>query len=77
MSEIVYLLTNPVMDGLVKIGRTANLEDRVRSLSVHSGVPVPFEVFYACRVNDANRVEKSLHDAFGDHRGGRAATRMC
>jgi hypothetical protein len=55
MSEIVYLLTNPVMDGLVKIGRTANLEDRVRSLSVHSGVPVPFEVFYACRVNDANR----------------------
>jgi hypothetical protein len=65
MSEIVYLRTDPVMDGLVKIGRTANLEDRVRSLTVHSGVPAPFEVFYSCRVNDTNRVEKNLHD----HRG--------
>jgi hypothetical protein len=44
------------------------LEDRVRALSVKSGVPVPFEVFYACRVNDANQVEKELQDAFGDHR---------
>jgi hypothetical protein len=53
MSEIVYLLTNPVIEGLVKIARTTSLEDRVRSLSVHSGVPVPFDVFYACRVNTA------------------------
>ena len=48
MAEIVYLLTNPVMPDLVKIGRTTNLEERLRSLSTHSGVPVPFEVFYAC-----------------------------
>lgn len=68
MAEIVYLLTNPVMPDLVKIGRTANLEERLRSLSTHSGVPVPFEVFYACEVADSARVERQIHEGFGDHR---------
>ena len=47
MPEIVYLLTNPTMPDQVKIGRTSDLESRLRSLSTHSGVPVPFECFYA------------------------------
>lgn len=68
MPEIVYLLTNPTMPDLVKIGRTKDLEERLRQLSTHSGVPVPFECFYACEVADSVKVEKALHDAFGDHR---------
>jgi len=68
MPEIVYLLTNPVMPDLVKIGRTTNLEERLRSLSTHSGVPVPFEVFYACEVSDSAKVERQIHEGFGDHR---------
>jgi len=68
MNEIVYILTNPSMPDLIKIGRTNSLDDRVRSLSTHSGIPVPFEVFYACEVPDSLKVEKHLHDAFGDHR---------
>ena len=68
MTEIVYVLTNPTMPGLIKIGRTTNLEQRVKSLSSDTGVPLPFEVFYACRVGDANEVERALHNAFGDHR---------
>jgi len=68
MSEVIYVLTNPVMPDLIKIGRTTDLEGRLRSLSSHSGVPVPFEVYFACTVADANKVEKSVHDAFGDHR---------
>ena len=68
MPEIVYLLTNPVMPELVKIGRTTNLEERLRSLSTHSGVPVPFEVFYACEVSDSAKVERQIHEGFGDHR---------
>jgi hypothetical protein len=68
MPEIVYLLTNPTMPDLVKIGRTTDLETRLRSLSTHSGVPVPFECFYACEVRDSVEVERALHEAFGDHR---------
>lgn len=68
MNEIVYILTNPVIPDLVKIGKTTNLEERVRSLSSHSGVPVPFEVYYACEVSNSAKVEKHLHDGFGDHR---------
>lgn len=68
MPEIVYLLTNPTMPDLVKIGRTKDLEERLRQLSTHSGVPVPFECFFACEVQDSVKVERALHDAFGDHR---------
>lgn len=68
MSGYVYVLTNPTIPDLVKIGKTSNLEERVRSLSSHSGVPVPFEVYYSCEVSDPHKVEKHLHDGFGDHR---------
>ena len=68
MNEVVYLLTNPSIPDLVKIGRTKKLEQRMRSLSSHSSVPAPFECFYACAVADADEVEKRVHDAFADHR---------
>jgi len=68
VTEIIYILTNPVIPDLIKIGRTTNLEERVKSLSSHSGVPVPFEVYYACIVPDSSKVEKHIHDGFGDHR---------
>ena len=67
MSEIIYILINEAMPGYVKIGRTTNLEQRIRSLDT-TNVPLPFECFYACLVNNATFVEKQLHDAFLDHR---------
>ena len=39
MNEFVYLLINPSIPDLVTIGRTKNLEQRMRSLSSHSSVP--------------------------------------
>ncbi len=65
--EIVYILVNEAMPGFVKIGRTTDLEQRIRSLDTTS-VPLPFECFYACTVKDAQFVEGHLHDAFLDHR---------
>lgn len=67
MNEIIYVLINEAMPGYVKIGRTTNLEQRIRSLDTTS-VPLPFECFYACTVKDAQFAERQLHDAFLDHR---------
>ena len=44
MTEIVYILINQSMPDYVKIGKTSTtVEERMRSLSSHSGVPLPFE----------------------------------
>ncbi len=67
MNDIVYILINEAMPGYVKIGKTTNLEQRIRSLDTTS-VPLPFECFYACTVKDASFAERQLHDAFLDHR---------
>lgn len=68
---IVYLLTNPVMPGLVKIGMTNrdDLDARMRELYT-TGVPVPFECPYACKVThrDCAKIEKALHRAFAPDR---------
>ena len=72
MAEIVYIITNETMPGLVKIGMTnSDLAGRIRSL-YQTGVPLPFELFYACEVSNAATVESKLHDAFGDHRVSKA-----
>lgn len=70
MSQIVYVLTNEAMPGLVKIGMTASesIESRMRNLSAGTGVPLPFECHYAARVDDCRRVESILHQLFAEHR---------
>ena len=67
MNEIIYILINEAMPGYAKIGKTNNLEQRIRTLD-NTSVPLPFECFYACTVKDSAFVERQLHDAFLDHR---------
>ena len=68
-SQIVYVLTNPAMAGLVKIGKTTQLEVDERMKQLYgTGVPVPFDCAFACQVKDATEVEKALHFAFGNAR---------
>ena len=68
---IVYLLTNPVMPGLVKIGMTTQkeIEQRMKELYT-TGVPLPCECQFACKVkkSDCAKIEKALHTAFGPQR---------
>ncbi|MFC1882256.1 GIY-YIG nuclease family protein [Thermodesulfobacteriota bacterium] len=68
-SGIVYVLTNPAMPGLVKIGKTVrdSVEGRLNEL-YSTGVPVPFECAYAGRVVDEAEVERAFHQAFGPYR---------
>lgn len=65
----VYILTNESMPGLIKIGLTDqnDVESRIRSLDT-TGVALPFQCYYAAKVEDNRRVESALHTAFGDFR---------
>ena len=68
MSEIVYILQNPFMPDIVKIGRTDRaLEDRMREL-YNTSVPVPFECYFAVELDDSRDIENLLHQAFDDLR---------
>lgn len=63
--EIVYILSNPAMPGLVKIGKTTQTDVKLRMNQLYTtGVPVPFECVYAIEVDDCSKVESALHIAF-------------
>jgi hypothetical protein len=65
---IVYVLENPVMPGLVKIGQTTNeITNRLNELNT-TGVPLPFDCLFACEVDDCKVVENALHKAFYPNR---------
>jgi len=67
--EIVYVLTNPSMPGLVKIGFTSQGDTASRIAQLYStGVPVPFTLEFACRVPNGVEVEHALHIAFSPNR---------
>lgn len=68
MSEIVYVLINEAMEGLVKIGRTTtSVEQRIRELD-NTSTPLPFQCFYAAEVANSAIVEGKLHRIFADKR---------
>ena len=57
----IYVLTNPAMPGVVKIGRTdRDPRDRARELRT-TGVPSPFEVAHSCLVDDSVSFEAQIH----------------
>ena len=64
MEGSVYVLTNPAMPNMVKIGKTTrNVELRLADL-YSTGVPLPFECEYAAKVKDVDKTEKAFHTAF-------------
>ena len=69
MSNIVYIFINQSMPDMVKIGITDNVERRVKELSGSTGVPLPFECYYAVKVSeDAKKLEKKIHGGFDKQR---------
>ena len=67
--QIVYVLTNPAMPGFVKIGKTLIEDVNQRLTQLYTtGVPFPFELAYACKVPNADEVERALHRAFAPNR---------
>lgn len=69
MQGIIYILTNPIMPGIIKIGKTTQEDVKVRMAQLYAtGVPLPFECEYAAKVNNIDEVERALHTAFGPDR---------
>jgi hypothetical protein len=64
----IYVLTNPAMPGLLKIGRSTDVNRRVKELSVHSGVPDAFVVEMFHLTAAVTEVEALIHEALQEHR---------
>lgn len=66
--SIIYILTNESMPGYIKIGKTKNsVKQRMLELD-KTPVPLPFQCYYAARVEDHDAAEKMLHEAFAPAR---------
>lgn len=66
---IVYILTNPAIPNMIKIGMTTHEDVKLRMAQIYTtGVPLPFECVYAAKVLNYEKVEKALHIAFGPDR---------
>lgn len=64
--SIVYLLTNESMTGYIKIGRTdTSVEQRMAELD-RTSVALPFQCFYAARVDAYGGVERTHNSRFVD-----------
>ena len=71
MPNIVYVLSNPAMPGMVKIGMTDRDDVQRRMSELYStGVPLPFECSIALQVEGRKAVdiENALHIAFEPYR---------
>lgn len=61
----LYVLINPSMPDLVKIGKTTRTpEERAAEISKGTGVPTPFVVAYKSFVNDCSKGEAFIHTYF-------------
>ena len=69
MATIVYVLTNPAMPGIVKIGATTRDDPEIRMNELYTtGVPLPFDCAVAIELDESEGLEKALHSAFGPYR---------
>ncbi len=70
MKGYVYVLTNPSMPGLVKIGRS-KISGFARAESIYkgdTGVPQPFEVHFECIFENCIEAEAALHEDLREFR---------
>ena len=69
MQGIIYVVSNPAMPDLLKIGKTEREDVAARIGELYSTeVPLPFECEIAVKVEDVEACEKALHTAFGPQR---------
>ena len=67
LEGIVYILSNPSLPGLVKIGQTTDIKRRLSDL-FNTSVPTPFKCIYAKKVDNYKEVERKLHKGLNKDR---------
>lgn len=69
MAGYVYIAINPEYPGRVKIGMTEDtIENRMKSLTRHSGVLGQFTCYYSVKVENPKYVESLIHALFAEYR---------
>ena len=65
----IYIINNPAMPGLIKIGITyaEDVKTRINQLYTTS-VPFAFDLVYAAKVINPEKVEAAIHTAFAPNR---------
>ena len=64
----VYILTNPSMPGLIKIGKTKKTAHERADELYTTGVPTPFKIAYSIPCKDPKILEDRLHKRFKRYR---------
>jgi hypothetical protein len=68
MQEYLYVLSNPAMPGLIKIGKTTTSPNQRMSELFSTGVPSPFVLELSLQVEDCHVSERAAHQALIDCR---------
>ena len=67
MAHYIYILVNPSLRGLLKIGKTTRTPDeRAAELSASSNMPTPFMVAYEEEVPDCSVAERLVHQKLAE-----------
>lgn len=65
----IYVLSNPTIPGLLKIGYTMQDPiDRAKQISASTGVALPFELEYAFNCHNGSILERELHTYLDQYR---------
>ncbi|QRE00632.1 hypothetical protein [Pseudomonas phage Itty13] len=66
---LIYILRNPALHGVVKIGFTRKtVELRIRQLSQSTSIPMPFELVKAFDSSTPAAHERAIHEELSAHR---------
>ena len=73
MEGFVYVMTNPAMAGLVKVGMTEKMPHlRALEMSAHEGLPTKMQLeYWALVTGSARRVEHSAHRLLASYNAGK------
>lgn len=68
MKGFVYILSNPSMPGILKVGRTTRSVEGRASELYQTGVPTPFVVEHSVLSPDCAELEQIMHDSLEANR---------